>query len=126
MNAARNGVFRVDQLPDPAAPPAKSYAIDLAGCRDKDQALQAFAAALAFPNYFGANLDAFADCLSDLDGPNPAGYRLHVFGWQALYDADRSAFDQLIAVLRDTAELWARDATPFEVYLIDTAHLRGI
>src|SRR3546814_314131 len=41
-------------------------AIDLAGCRDKDDVLDRFAAALHFPDWFGRNWDALADCLGDL------------------------------------------------------------
>src|SRR3546814_19315064 len=41
-------------------------AIDLAGCRDKDDVLDRFAAALPFPDWFGRNWDALADCLGAL------------------------------------------------------------
>lgn len=41
----------------------KVYYVMAAG--SKDEVLGAFAAALHFPDYFGGNLDAFFDCLSD-------------------------------------------------------------
>ena len=50
--------------------------IDLAGCRDKDTALDRIAAALRFPEWFGANFDALADCLGDLSWLPADGYLL--------------------------------------------------
>lgn len=78
-----------------------------------------FAAALQFPYYFGANKDAFDDCLRDLDdflGPAP-GYVV------AIRDADqvlaetpdeRQWFD---AALRDCAEFWSGRDIAFRVVL---------
>jgi hypothetical protein len=40
--------------------------IDLAACSDKTSFLGQMAEALAFPNWFGQNWDAFFDCLADL------------------------------------------------------------
>ncbi len=38
---------------------------EVAAAQSKDQVLDAFAAALDFPDYFGRNLDALAECLHD-------------------------------------------------------------
>lgn len=40
--------------------------VDLAGCVAKNVFLERIAAALRFPDWFGHNWDAFADCLADL------------------------------------------------------------
>src|SRR3546814_3290587 len=66
-------------------------AIDLAGCRDKDDVLDRFAAALHSPDWFGRNWDALADCLGDLSWWPAEGYLLlldHADAWRA---ADRKS-----------------------------------
>src|SRR3546814_20135940 len=71
-DASQNGSYFIDVrdregLDEVAREPGHAVAaIDLAGCRDKDDVLDRFAAALQFPDWFGRNWDALADCLGDL------------------------------------------------------------
>lgn len=44
------------------------HTIDLAAVGSKEELLDAFAAALCFPSWFGRNWDAFLDCAADLSG----------------------------------------------------------
>jgi RNAse (barnase) inhibitor barstar len=60
---------------------AHGYRIDNFDCTDwqtKQDMLTAFASTLKFPSYFGQNLDALNDCLSDVDVPENGG-RVLVF-----------------------------------------------
>lgn len=41
--------------------------IDCGGCADKKELHARIAAALSFPDWYGHNLDALMDCLTDLD-----------------------------------------------------------
>src|SRR5690349_19949469 len=50
------------------APRAQLHGIVLRKTRDKNASLDAFAAALGFPDYFGHNSDAFCDCMGDVKG----------------------------------------------------------
>jgi hypothetical protein len=53
-----------------------SYVITSFDCstwHDRDALHSAFATELAFPNYYGRNLDALNDCLSDLTIPDNGG-----------------------------------------------------
>lgn len=50
--------------------------IGLRDCQDKASLLQVFAKALSFPDWFGDNWDAFADCLADLDWLESSGHVL--------------------------------------------------
>ncbi|PXY20428.1 barnase inhibitor [Prauserella sp. PE36] len=68
---------------------------------DKLGTLDAIAAALSFPDYFGRNLDALYDCLTDL-GWLPTGE--HVLIWVAsdvLKQADPRAYLAVHSVLSD-------------------------
>lgn len=44
----------------------KIVTVDCAGIADKAALHQAFAAALTFPDYYGNNLDALYDCLTEI------------------------------------------------------------
>lgn len=41
--------------------------IDCGGCADKQELHERIAGALNFPDWYGYNLDALMDCLTDLD-----------------------------------------------------------
>lgn len=88
-------------------------AIELDGCRDKDDALARFASALRFPDWFGGNWDAMADCIGDLSWWPADGYVLmldHVAGWR---DAASDDFDTTVGILNQAAGMWAGRGTPF-------------
>ncbi|MGH3516676.1 MAG: barstar family protein [Haloechinothrix sp.] len=74
-----------------------------AALNDKFSALDAIAAALSFPEWFGRNLDALYDCLTDLSWL-PAGE--HVLIWVSsggLAAADPKAYLAIRSVLSDAA-----------------------
>ncbi len=116
---ARAGVHRVaaEDLPGWAAAAGEAglqvFRIDFAPVRDKDALLAAIGEAMDFPEWYGGNLDALADCLADL-GWRPAE------GYVAIIDrcdaAARSAPGDLLAVLRifaDAADVWREEGIPF-------------
>lgn len=78
-----------------------------------------FAAAFQFPYWFGANKDAFDECLRDLDeGVGPARGYLAVVRDSAELLADQPAERAWFAeVMRDTAAHWSRRAVLFRVVL---------
>ena len=60
----------------------------------RDELLDAFASAFAFPGHFGHNYDALLDCLRDVEG---------VLVWQrpgVLAAADPAAYETVVSVLR--------------------------
>lgn len=83
--------------------------IDLADCADKPCLLERFAVALAFPEWFGHNWDALADCLSDLDWLPAAGHVLVIEGIDTLAarapDTLRSAQNLLAEVSAERSAL---------------------
>lgn len=78
---------------------------------ERRDVLAALGAALGFPDHYGVNLDALADCLRDLGAPTVLLWD----GWAVAARADEGAFGVVVRVL---AERCADEvAPPFEVLL---------
>jgi hypothetical protein len=80
---------------------AQPHLVDGATVRSKAKAMDAIAMALSFPDYFGRNLDALYDCLTDLSWL-PEGE--HVLIWdrpEVLRAHDPPAYAAVYAVLAD-------------------------
>ena len=114
MDPARSGVYRATRT-DEIADAVQGTALSLVRIRhaDKPALMKNIAAALEFPDWFGANWDALEDCLSDLPAKG------HVL----LFEGARPGDDLgvLIDVLRSSAEWWAARAKPFYAVFIDPA-----
>ncbi|MGH3912655.1 MAG: barstar family protein [Pseudonocardiaceae bacterium] len=83
----------------------------------KADALDAIAIALAFPAWYGHNLDALYDCLVDLSW-QPDGEHLLVWvGHRQLKAADPEAYRAVLTVLADAAA--ADTGRPLSVLLAD-------
>jgi len=101
--------------------------IDLLGCGDKDVALDRIAQALDFPDWFGRNWDALADCLSDLEWLEPAdGYVLALDNIQELREAAPDDYATLIEVFDDVASAWREHAVPFWCFLVERGALDSV
>jgi hypothetical protein len=87
--------------------------VDLAGCRDKADVLARLARAWRFPDWFGGNFDALADCLGDLSWWPAPGYLLLLDRVQDWREAAPAEFDTLLAILNEAAAGWAQARTPF-------------
>ena len=88
-------------------------AVDFAGCRDKGEVLERFASALRFPDWFGHNWDALADCLGDLSWWPADGYLLLLDDAGAWRDAAPDDFATLLGILGDAALQWSAQRLPF-------------
>lgn len=80
---------------------AVPYVLDGTAIGTKADLLAAIASALSFPSYFGRNLDALYDCLTDLSWL-PEGE--HVLIWESpstLRDAHPADFRAIVDVLLD-------------------------
>lgn len=74
-----------------------------------------------FPDWYGINLDALHDCLTDPDWQPAAGYALVISGLDRLRAAHPDDFLALIEVFRSVAELRGESGRPFWVLLDTTA-----
>lgn len=87
--------------------------VDFEGCTGKDDALARMATALRFPEWFGHNWDALADCLADLSWLPAPGYLLLLERTEAWREADPVAFETLSVILEDASGRWAAERIPF-------------
>lgn len=84
------------------------FEADLAGCHDKAGLLDRLARAMAFPDWFGRNWDAWFDCLTDLGWHAPApGYVLVLRHALGVHRTAPEALDTALAIVEDAARVWA-------------------
>jgi hypothetical protein len=84
------------------------------GADTKATFLAAVGETLAFPDHYGHNFDALADCLHDV-GTGSAGAVLLWDGWATLARADDRAFSVALSVLGSRS--YADRGAPFSVLL---------
>lgn len=82
-------------------------AVGLQGARDKNAFLNAIAGALAFPEYFGHNWDAFYDCLTDLAPGKGGGLLLVLRQASGFARAEPEEFASAVGALQDAVDFWA-------------------
>lgn len=91
------------------------FKTDLQEATDMAVVLTALGDALGFPAWYGANLDALKDCLTDFSWHDAPGYVLIISGADALH-ADCTLFANLNAVFSSTIEEWREHGIPFWVF----------
>jgi Barstar (barnase inhibitor) len=80
--------------------------------------LEMAAEGLEFPDWFGHDWDALADCLTDLTWTTSmAGYLIVYAGWQALAQEDPEGFAMVMEVLTEAVDLWRDTETPMTMLL---------
>jgi hypothetical protein len=111
MDPSRAGVYRVSG-PDEVVDAAQGSGLALARVDLRQPVFDAFARALAFPDWFGRNWDALEDCLTDLSWRDAAGYVL-------LLEGVAKEERVLVDVLRSAAQFWAGQGRPFFAVFVD-------
>jgi RNAse (barnase) inhibitor barstar len=86
--------------------------VDLAAARNKDQMLDAIGRALRFPEWFGHNWDALADCLADMGWLPAAGYTIILDHCDGIHGRAEADFVTLMQVFQDAADVWREDGVP--------------
>ncbi|WP_433195248.1 barstar family protein [Nocardia sp. CA-107356] len=78
-----------------------------------------FAAAFQFPYYFGANKDAFDECLRDLDDfvGSATGYVAVIRDSADLLADDPAELDWFTETVRDAADYWSKKDIVFRAVL---------
>ena len=82
------------------------YRIDLGKAHDADSLQRILARGLHFPDWYGGNWDALADCLTDMSWNEADGYLLILPRADVLQAADSACFASLLEVLKETVAAW--------------------
>ncbi len=91
------------------------FTVDFQESGELKSALGILGEKLAFPEYYGANLDALSDCLTDFSWNEAAGYVLVISGADALH-AEGDVFGRLNAVFAHAIDEWRGQKTPFWIF----------
>lgn len=92
------------------------FEVDLGACTDKVSVLQTIAQAFALPAWFGMNLDALYDALTDLRERRPAaGYVVLIERMPRTGSFDAEQRSALLDVFRDVVDDYADAKIPFRV-----------
>jgi len=117
-DSARAGVYHLPYNPDLpldgresliAAAEACGYVVfhvDLAHVTDKEDLLDAIGKDMAFPEWFGTNWDALADCLTDLGWRPAEGYLVLLEHCDAMRACAESDLVEALQVFQEAADAW--------------------
>lgn len=86
------------------------------GVSSKQQVLAQIAEAFHFPDYFGNNLDALADCLTDMTLDSQLGFVVVLEQLPKTPEFNGEVREILLEVFQDVAEFWADQNVPFRVF----------
>lgn len=115
------GVFRASSaavaelLETAAAAGFATCRVDLSLAAGKNVLLDSLADAFVFPDWFGRNWDALADCLCDLSWLSVKGYLLQLEGVEAFRLRNGRDLDIALGILSSAAAYWRRAGVPFWV-----------
>ena len=73
---------------------------------DKDQFLNQVALVLSFPEYFGNNWDAFADCLTDMSWHETDGFVILYDHFDSLAEHSPRDFETALDIFKESTEFW--------------------
>lgn len=80
--------------------------------KDKKELLQSLDKACNFPDYFGFNWDALADCLADFHWKSAKGY---VFIYEDPQKLNSLDLDTFLSIVQETGADWVREGIPFKL-----------
>ena len=126
---AQTGIFRLDRKDLPALQAAARelgqafYLVDLSHARNVPGFIKAMRRDLQFPEWFGGNLDALNDCLTDFSWRPASGYVIAVSGSEMLR-ATPTSLATLNEVLSCAVEEWERRDVPFRIFYLQDRSAR--
>jgi RNAse (barnase) inhibitor barstar len=94
------------------------FHVNLAGCTESSEVLERLAEQLSFPDWFGQNWDALADCLTDFSWREAEGYVLVLEKLGDFRAAGDDDFDTLIEIFSDASASWIVLGIPFWAFLV--------
>lgn len=90
-----------------------TFGVDLARAADKEAMLETIAEALGFPDWFGRNFDALADCLGDMSWAPADGYLVMLEHCDGIHGRAEPEFVATLQLFQQAAEDWRQEGIPF-------------
>jgi len=123
LNAGRSGIYLAPQFLSRLQHAASRaglvwFDLDLMGVTDKAGLLAVCREALGFPETFGSNWDALADCLQDFSWRRAPGYVINLMHAAGFARAAPQDFSLLLEILEAAANYWKKQGSTF-VALVD-------
>lgn len=117
------GIFKLARKDVPALQRAAKelkqafFNVDLRHAGNVPGFIKALSRDLAFPVWFGGNLDALHDCLTDLSWHPATGYVITLDG-SAKLSANPTSFAAFNEVLASVVETWQARNIPFRIFYL--------
>ena len=118
-DVAKAGVYHLphtDKQVIIAAAKAKDFAtfrVNLTKAGNKDQMLADIGKGLKFPDWFGHNFDALADCLADMAWRPADGYLVLLEHCDGIHGKAEADFVTTLQVFEQAANEWREEGIPF-------------
>ena len=93
------------------------FSVDLQDAHNVPGFIKALNRDLAFPEWFGGNLDALNDCLTDFSWHPAPGYVITISGSESL-STHPTSFAALNEVLASATEAWQTRNIPFRIFYL--------
>ena len=117
------GIFKLSRKDLPALRKAAAelkqacFNVDLKNARNVPSFIKALKRDLDFPDWFGGNLDALHDCLTDFSWHPASGYVITLSGYDLLR-GNPTSFAAFNAVMSSATEAWEARNIPFRVFYV--------
>lgn len=124
------GIFRLNRGDLPALKAAAGelgqafFVVDLSRARNVPGFIKAMQRDLHFPDWFGRNLDALLDCLTDLSWHPAAGYVIVLSESESL-KATPTSLAALNEVLSCAVDKWNERGIAFRIFYLQDADARS-
>jgi len=110
-DSGRAGVYQLTRDARALAQAAEAaglvcFRIDIGPAHDKADFINALSKAMRFPDWFGGNWDALADCLKDLSWLSNAGCVVVLEKSKHFASGHRHEFDQAMDLMAEVADYW--------------------
>ena len=122
-DAEHNGIFQAPTAGRSVLIAAASetglqfFECEFDGLDDAALILESIGEGIGLPEWYGANLDALHDCLTDLSWQETPATLLLLTGCEEIRATNPEWFDRLIGVLVEVADFWRGEETPFSVFI---------
>ena len=120
---APTGLFKLSRNDVPALEQAAEqlnqayFHVDLQNAKNVPSFIKALKRDLDFPDWFGGNLDALHDCLTDFSWRPASGYVITLSGYEMLR-GNPTSFAAFNSVMASAVEAWEARAIPFRVFYV--------